>query len=628
MRLVPPSVSSPQTEGERRTRRKSASGPGRERHAPSPPHAHYAARAGGRDRAGADDPLKAHDEGSRARARVTLLLDLSGDKDAALEWAGRNLPDRSVRPINKADLKWGSKREALARVRSLAPDTFAVFTSDLSVQSARGSIILFAALSGARRVIFADRNGRSVTRSRAEAFIIDGPRLALELLVGYGLVVPLCWALTEALGAALVFRGVVRAIQSGAGRGPAGGGEPLTALFVRATLVPSTPQSAGSAGGMASHVRGFTRGALALGHRVKFIASGDVGVSGVAQAKIISPSPTLSVTRALFELWNNLIFTAVALAHVSAERRRGAAVDFIYQRYSRFNFTGAAMSLMTGLPLALEYNGSEVWASKNWDPVGQLRLLGRFELLNRRAADLIFVVSEVERRKLIADGVGPGRVVMNPNGVDTREFRPGCGGREIRSELGIDGRVVVGFLGTFAPWHGTHVLASAAAQVSMALRCHFIFVGDGDQRSETESLMESAGLSAYATFTGRIAHAKVAAYLDACDVLVSPHVPASDGSEFFGSPTKLFEYMAMARPVVASRLGQIADVIIDGENGLLVEPGDAGELARAIERLAGDEALRERLGAEARRTVIEHYTWRHNASRVFKSVGAARGLTI
>jgi glycosyltransferase involved in cell wall biosynthesis len=604
------------------------SGPGRERHAPSAPSARYAARVGERDRADDDDPLEARGEGPRARARVTLLLDLSGDKDAALEWAGRNLPDRSVRPINKADLKWGSKREALAHVRSLAPDTFAVFTSDLSVQSARGSIILFAALSGARRVIFADRNGRSMTRSRAGAFIIDGPRLALELLVGYGLVVPLCWAFTEALGAALVFRGVVRAIQSGAARRPPGGREPLTALFVRATLVPSAPRSAGSAGGMASHVRGFTRGALALGHQVRFIASGDVGVGG-ARAKIISPSSTLSVTRALFELWNNLIFTVVALAHVSAEKRRGAAVDFIYQRYSRFNFTGAAMSLMTGLPLALEYNGSEVWASKNWDPVGQLKLLERFELLNRRAADLIFVVSEVERRKLIADGVGPERVVMNPNGVDTREFRPGCGGREIRIELGIDGRLVVGFLGTFAPWHGTHVLASAAAQVSKAVRCHFIFVGDGDQRSETESLMESAGLSAYATFAGRVAHAKVAAYLDACDVLVSPHVPASDGSEFFGSPTKLFEYMAMARPVVASRLGQIADVIIDGENGMLVEPGDAGALARAIERLAGDKALRERLGAEARRTVIEHYTWRHNASRVFKAVGAAaRGMTI
>jgi glycosyltransferase involved in cell wall biosynthesis len=75
--------------------------------------------------------------------------------------------------------------------------------------------------------------------------------------------------------------------------------------------------------------------------------------------------------------------------------------------------------------------------------------------------------------------------------------------------------------------------------------------------------------------------------------------------------------MAAARPIVASRLGQIADIITDGENGLLVEPGEAGALARAIERLAGDESLRAHLGAGARRTVIERYTWKHNADLVF-----------
>jgi glycosyltransferase involved in cell wall biosynthesis len=247
-------------------------------------------------------------------------------------------------------------------------------------------------------------------------------------------------------------------------------------------------------------------------------------------------------------------------------------------------------------------------------------LLKRFEELNQRAADLIFVVSAVERGNLVAQGVGRERIVINPNGVDTDEFRQGCGGREIRRKLGIDEKIVVGFLGTFGPWHGAPVLARAATRTRERSRCHFLFVGDGDQRSVTEDILESTAARARATFTGRIAHNRVAAYLDACDILVSPHVCAADGSEFFGSPTKLFEYMAMARPVVASRLGQIADLIIDGENGLLVEQGDPDALARAIDRLAGDELLRARLGAAARQTVIEHYTWRHNAERVFNAV--------
>jgi glycosyltransferase involved in cell wall biosynthesis len=76
----------------------------------------------------------------------------------------------------------------------------------------------------------------------------------------------------------------------------------------------------------------------------------------------------------------------------------------------------------------------------------------------------------------------------------------------------------------------------------------------------------------------------------------------------------------MARPIVASRLGQIADVISDNENGLLVEPRNARELARAIERLTVDGELRCRLGEAARRAVIERYAWTQNAARVFNSI--------
>ena len=154
---------------------------------------------------------------------------------------------------------------------------------------------------------------------------------------------------------------------------------------------------------MASHIAGFARGALALGHRLKFISSGEVSAGDEAEVKIIRPSTTLGATRALFELWNNLIFTARAINHIRAEQSDDA--DFIYQRYSRFNWTGVALSLVTGLPLILEFNGSEVWASRHWDPVGQTALLKRFERLNLRAADFIFVVSDVQRRDLVAAGV-------------------------------------------------------------------------------------------------------------------------------------------------------------------------------------------------------------------------------
>ena len=546
----------------------------------------------------------------------TLLLDLSGNREAAAGWAHRQLPGLDIHPINKADLKWESKRKALERVRRLAPHTFAIFTSDLDMQSARGSLMMFAVLTGARSILFGDITGRTISRSRSSVLLIEAPRLLLELLIGYALVVPLSWLLVLMLRSSLGIRQIVRLGRAKRRRDP--NQSSLTALYIRATL------SSGSEGGLHTHVTGFRTGAARLGHSLRILESANIPLSSqesptagndTGDRRVIEPSALIGATKALFELWNNLLFTAKSLQLIGDET---GDLDFIYQRYSRFNFTGVMLSLVTGVPLALEFNGSEVWVGKHWDPIGQVRLLRRFEQLNLRFADVVFVVSEIAHRDLVGTGLAAERARVNPNGVDTDRFHPDCGGRDLRRALDIDNKTVVGFVGTFGPWHGAPVLAAAARLVPEPAGCHFLFVGDGDERDSARQIIEAAPQTVSATFTGRVAHDRVAAYLDACDILVSPHVASADGTDFFGSPTKLFEYMAMARPVVASRLGQIAEVIRDAENGILVDPGDAKALANAIVLLAGNEQLREELGGEARQTVIEGYTWRHNAGRVFE----------
>jgi glycosyltransferase involved in cell wall biosynthesis len=107
-------------------------------------------------------------------------------------------------------------------------------------------------------------------------------------------------------------------------------------------------------------------------------------------------------------------------------------------------------------------------------------------------------------------------------------------------------------------------------------------------------------------------------------VLVSPHVPLDAGAEFFGSPTKLFEYMAMGRGIVASRLGQIGEVLAHEETALLVAPGNVEQLRDAIVRFSSSRELRENLGAAARRAAIERHTWKHNAQRVLDEYRASQ----
>src|SRR4029434_877802 len=125
-------------------------------------------------------------------------------------------------------------------------------------------------------------------------------------------------------------------------------------------------------------------------------------------------------------------------------------------------------------------------------------------------------------------------------------------------------------------------------------------------------------------FTGAVAHDRVPKLLDACDILVAPHVPLADGSEFFGSPTKIFEYMAMGKGIVASRLGQIGEVLVEDETALLVEPGNVGELSAAIMKLIESGELRKRLGARAREVAEREHTWVHNARRVLDAYSRLR----
>ena len=304
----------------------------------------------------------------------------------------------------------------------------------------------------------------------------------------------------------------------------------------------------------------------------------------------------------------------------------GAArsADAIYQRHVRFSLVGPLLARLSGKPLILEYNGSEDFAARHWNPATPLsRRIGACESAALAAAARIVVVSEVDYRSLNGRGVDPERLILNPNGVDAKRFATG-GGSDVRLRYGIgDDRLLVGFIGSFGPWHGAPVLARAFVEVAERIPgLHLLLVGAGHELEPTLQILRDADLDGRVTVTGQVLPREIPGHLDACDILVAPHVPLPDGVEFYGSPTKLFEYMAAAKAIVASRLGQIGDVLEDGVSALLVDPGDAPMLAEALHRLAGAPELRRRLGATARRHAIDRHSWRLNAKRVMEAYAA------
>ncbi|MCX5714234.1 MAG: glycosyltransferase family 4 protein, partial [Candidatus Omnitrophica bacterium] len=304
----------------------------------------------------------------------------------------------------------------------------------------------------------------------------------------------------------------------------------------------------------------------------------------------------------------------------------GKRLSFIYQRYSHFNYSGVKLSKRYHVPLVLEYNGSEAWVSRHWGSgVIFKRLSAAIELLNLRAADLVVVVSRALKDELISRGILPDKILVNPNGVDTEKYHPAVEGAGVRELYKLKERIVFGFIGTFGKWHGAEVLIEAFGlflkkHPEYRERVRLLMIGDGVTMSTVKARIKDSQLSDSCILTGIVPQKEGPRYLAACDILVSPHVPNPDGSPFFGSPTKLFEYMAMGKPIIASSLGQIGEVLKHDETAWLVEPKDAASLMNGIKILLEDEDRRRRLGLAARREAESKYTWKQHTGRIINAL--------
>lgn len=303
---------------------------------------------------------------------------------------------------------------------------------------------------------------------------------------------------------------------------------------------------------------------------------------------------------------------------------------FIYHRYSGFSFSTASVCKQLKIPLVLEFNSSDVWKMKYWsDRENILRkshnwflrqVVNRIEMYNLFNSDLMVVVSEPLKTQLEDIGIPSNSILVNPNGVDTTKFKSGnkISILRLKKKLAIPSNlIVIGFASTFGQWHGIPEMTEAIKRLNndphIKDRVYFALFGEGIYRHEMQFQ-----LSDYhnVLFTGTIEFNYIQDYLDICDILISPHGKTPDGKSFFGSPTKLFEYMAMAKGIVASNLGQIGDVLCHKENSYLVEPGNVEQLLSGMKYFIDNQDEVDRLGANARQTVLKSFTWEKNVERL------------
>jgi glycosyltransferase involved in cell wall biosynthesis len=177
----------------------------------------------------------------------------------------------------------------------------------------------------------------------------------------------------------------------------------------------------------------------------------------------------------------------------------------------------------------------------------------------------------------------------------------------------------VGFVGSLKPWHGVEQLIQAYEQLchsGFALR--LVIAGDGPDRERLESLVRALPKHVVESieFLGMVPHPAIPCLLATLDAAVAPGVL----SDTYFSPLKIFEYMAAGLPIVAARQGQTASLIEHGTTGLLYNPGDTADLARALFELRANPVQSVRMGENARQSVLAHHTWDQRCDAIMEIV--------
>ncbi len=301
-------------------------------------------------------------------------------------------------------------------------------------------------------------------------------------------------------------------------------------------------------------------------------------------------------------LLSPLFFVMQLLMTLRVARRQKC--DLVYAHWVvPGGIVGAWAARLLGVPLIVSLHGSDVFVAQ------RNRLLGRLARNVFGQAAVITACSPALREGALALGAPESRIHLVPWGANPIKFSPDVRPLD-RAVFGLsESDDIVMSLGRLVPKKGFDVLVQVLPHLLPKYPAlHVVIGGEGGERERLQLLAQTLGVSDHVHLVGSILWHQVPSFLTMGNIFALPSILDPTGN-LDGLPTVLLEAMASGRAVVASRIAGVPLVIRNGSNGLLCSPGDIEEWAETISRVLEDEALCQKLGYEARRSVVENLNW-------------------
>lgn len=293
--------------------------------------------------------------------------------------------------------------------------------------------------------------------------------------------------------------------------------------------------------------------------------------------------------------------------------------DLIYERYSLWSAAGCRAARKLGVRVATEVNAplvQEQAAFRSLVCAAEARAI-ESEVL--AGSDVLAAVSRQMGAYLERAGADPARVRVIGNAVDTGHFHAGVPAASVPS-IPKDA-FVVGFTGSLKMWHGVDTLLTAFREFHEAEpRAHLLICGDGPKRGWIDGFVAGTGLQDAVTLAGWVDHVALPGLIARMDIATAPY-PAS--ADHYFSPLKLYEYLAMGRPVVASDIGQTAELLSGSDAAVLLPPGDTVSLAATLKSLCADPVRCRTMSVAAAAEGARH-DWTRNAKEIMRIATEAR----